>query len=296
MEECYNSKELELFNSEAIKDIMHHKWKSFAIKFHMVGCVAHFFYIFMLFNYINQIYINYNIEHADLMNILLASGLMYPLIYEIYQVKRHGYNYLKDYNNINDQLYVWCGLVNLLSNQYQSFGNKMILTVILFQQILKTFFYLRIFATLSYIVTMIFQVVKDLQAFLIFFFILVGLFAMVFAVLGGGNPLQPGDFKEFYDMCNELEDADDVPKACEEIPNEEYEMIGLLLGNFFYTLRTGIGDFDFGASYYLNHEENWTFFIMWFIVVVVLCIIFLNFIIAEASASYAKVVENLAAL
>ena len=90
------------------------------------------------------------------MNVLLASGLMYPLIYEFYQVKRHGYNYLKDYNNINDQLYVWCGLVNLLSNEYQAFGTKMILTIILFQQILKTFFYLRIFATLSYIVTMIF--------------------------------------------------------------------------------------------------------------------------------------------
>ena len=91
-------------------------------------------------------------------------------------------------------------------------------------------------------------------------------------------------------------EAEDTDDACEEIPNEEYAQIGLLLGNIFYTLRTGIGDFDFGASYYLNKAENWTFFIIWFIVVVVLCIIFLNFIIAEASASYAKVVENLDAL
>jgi hypothetical protein len=34
---------------------------------------------------------------------------------------------------------------------------------------------------------MIFQVVADLRAFLIFFFILVVLFALVFAVLGAGN-------------------------------------------------------------------------------------------------------------
>ena len=61
-------------------------------------------------------------------------------------------------------------------------------------------------------------------------------------------------------------------------------------------MRTAIGDFDFGASYYMTHDENWTFFIIWFMVVVILCIIFLNFIIAEASASYAKVVENLDAL
>merc|ERR1712139_557059 len=91
----------------------------------------------------------------------------------------------------------------------------------------------------------------------------------------------------------ELEDTDD---ACDGIPNEEYAQIGLLLGNFFYTLRTAIGDFDFGASYYMTVDENWTFFIIWFMVVVVLCIIFLNFIIAEASASYANVVENLDAL
>ena len=73
-------------------------------------------------------------------------------------------------------------------------------------------------------------------------------------------------------------------------------MIGLLLGNLMYTLRTGIGDFDFGASYFLTNSENVVFWINWFVTVVVLCIIFLNFIIAEASASYAKVVENLSAL
>lgn len=43
-------------------------------------------------------------------------------------------------------------------------------------------------------------------------------------------------------------------------------------------------------------NENWTFFIMWFMTVVVLCIIFLNFIIAEASESYANVMDNLDAL
>ena len=130
---------------------------------------------------------------------------------------------------------------------------------------------------------MIFQVVKDLRAFLIFFFILVVLYGLVFAVLGAGNQNQPGKFKEFYDECQELAGTED---ECDGIPNEEYEFVGLFFGNMFYTLRTGIGDFDFGASYYLNKDENWTFFIIWFITVVVLCIIFLNFIIAEASASY----------
>jgi len=93
------------------------------------------------------------------MNLVLCAGLLYPLTYEMYQIKRYGYKYLQDKNNINDQLYVWCGIANLISVQFtetQAFQNKVILTIILMQQILKTFFYLRIFATLSYIVTMIF--------------------------------------------------------------------------------------------------------------------------------------------
>ena len=62
------------------------------------------------------------------------------------------------------------------------------------------------------------------------------------------------------------------------------------------TLRTAIGDFDFTAAYYLTKSENWMYFIIWFMVVVITCIIFLNFIIAEASASYAQVMENIDAL
>lgn len=54
-----------------------------------------------------------------------------------------------------------------------------------------------------------------------------------------------------------------------------------------------MGDFDFGASYYLQTNENILYFIMWVIVVVLTCIIFLNFIIAEASNSYQKVVDDL---
>lgn len=53
MDECFKSDELELFNSEAIKDILYFKWKTFATKFHMIGCIMHFAYMFLLFNYIN---------------------------------------------------------------------------------------------------------------------------------------------------------------------------------------------------------------------------------------------------
>ena len=81
-----------------------------------------------------------------------------------------------------------------------------------------------------------------------------------------------------------------------DLPNAEYQQIGLFLGSFASSLRTSIGDFDFDAAYYLTNEENSLYFFIWFLVVVITCIIFLNFIIAEASASYQNVKDNLEAL
>ena len=134
---------------------------------------------------------------------------------------------------------------------------------------------------------MIFQVVADLRAFLIFFFTLVWLFTLIFAVLQAGNyNMSDTDFYEFYQE-NESEG---------DYPNEEYKYIGLFFGYFASTLRTSLGDFDFGASYFLSRADNFTYWLIWFIVVVIMCIIFLNFIIAEASASYQNVKDNLEAL
>ena len=73
------------------------------------------------------------------------------------------------------------------------------MTVIFLQQIYKTFFFLRIFDTLSYIVTMINKVVFDLRVFVLFYMIMITLFSMIFAVLGVGNAHVDGDFKEFVD-------------------------------------------------------------------------------------------------
>ena len=57
-----------------------------------------------------------------------------------------------------------------------------------------------------------------------------------------------------------------------------------------------LGDFDFGASFYLPNDENILYWLIWLLVVIITCIIFLNFIIAEASASYQKVKDNLQGL
>jgi len=54
-----------------------------------------------------------------------------------------------------------------------------------------------------------------------------------------------------------------------------------------------LGDFGFDAAIELDQAENYVYWIMWVLIILITCIIFLNFIIAEASASYEKVSEFL---
>jgi len=58
-------------------------------------------------------------------------------------------------------------------------------------------------------------------------------------------------------------------------------------------MRISIGDFSaIDVSADLPHTpDNYMFWIIWLFVMGATCIVFLNFIVAEASASYAKVVE-----
>lgn len=157
-------------------------------------------------------------------------------------------------------------------------------------QIVKTFFFLRIFENFSYIVTMLTRVVIDLHVFLLFYTILLVFFSLIFAVIGVGNP-------NFGDLKEQLAEWDSWPEQAQpfDTPGEEYSQIGLLLGYFFSSLRSSLGDFDFDASTYLNQEENYLFWFIWLLMIVTTCIIFLNFIIAEASNSYQKVKNRMGA-
>ena len=85
--------------------------------------------------------------------------------------------------------------------------------------------------------------------------------------------------------------------ACTEsaggYPGIEYEVVGLFIGNIIQTLRMSLGDFGFDAAMELNAAENYIYWVIWVLIILITCIIFLNFIIAEASASYEKVSEFL---
>ena len=57
--------------------------------------------------------------------------------------------------------------------------------------------------------------------------------------------------------------------------------------------RYSIGDIDIGRAAALDPSANIAYWIIYLLTIFMLTIIFLNFIIAEASASYSKVSENI---
>ena len=67
------------------------------------------------------------------------------------------------------------------------------------------------------------------------------------------------------------------------------------IANFLQTLRIALGDFDFSASVLLRDDLNILYWWIWFTIVIMACLIFLNYVIAEASASYNQVSEKLQA-
>ena len=139
---------------------------------------------------------------------------------------------------------------------------------------------------MSQIVTMLQRVMYDLRIFIIFYMIVIFLFSLVFCVIGSGNKEIPGVFK---DMVDGLE-------IDEGYPNSEYSFIGMFWGNIIYTLRASVGDFNFDAAMYLSENENYMFWFVWMFVLLLTMIIFLNFIISDIGASYAKYSEQLQTL
>jgi hypothetical protein len=302
---CTDSNELAMFESETLKDLIEFKWNAFAWNWHLFGCVIHLAYIVILFLYTDLIYIQGTgastkeetgeDKEMNSYSIILLIGVIYPACYEAVQMFKNGIGeYLSDLGNYIDLIYIWgsiaMSILHMILTPYATIS-KILMSLIVILAIRRTFSFLKLFSTLSPIVTMLTNVFWDLRIFLTFYAILILLFSLMYGVLGIANYKLEGRFQDtFYTIPeNETERV-----LNEEAPGIEYEKIGLFLGNIFQTVRISMGDFAvIAAADYLTQEENILFWIIWLITVIVTCIVFLNFIVAEASASYAEVSDQL---
>ena len=73
------------------------------------------------------------------------------------------------------------------------------MTMVVLQLIVKIMFFLRIFDNISYLVTMIIQVISDLKIYIFFYTIFIFFFGIIFCVIGTANQNIPGKFKDEYD-------------------------------------------------------------------------------------------------
>lgn len=174
-------------------------------------------------------------------------------------------------------------------NLPQKFESKLIMIFVLALSIIRTFKQMRILEPFAHIVEMLFRVTFDLKYFIFFYFIIIVLFSMLISVLGIGNPrVEPLFKKEFEGAYEDL-------SARGDMPNAEYEHIGLPIGHMMDIIKVSVGDFGLIDKSMFTEESstNTLFWFSWLIISIISCIIFLNFIIAEASASYEKVSANI---
>ena len=67
----------------------------------------------------------------------------------------------------------------------------------------------------------------------------------------------------------------------------------MFVGNFIDTMKMSMGDFGVIERTQIDLPHKTIFWLSWGVIVLIMSIIFLNFIIAEASASYERVNELL---
>ena len=111
---------------------------------------------------------------------------------------------------------------------YQTF---MILTTI--SLLIKTFFFLRIFFSLTKLVIMMKNVMSDLRIFMLFHMIFIVMLSVILDILGYGN-CRADDVS-----CNEAKDASPFYSGF------EYEKLTPFFANIFETIRYSLGDFNF---------------------------------------------------
>ena len=304
LEEFCGNDELSHFDCEVLKEMIEFKWNSFGITVQRLILYLHFLYLTCLLIYYVEVYltgektfslegwaVKKELELSERIvwaNYILVGFSAIPAIYELTQAVTGGFaDYITQFQNMLDILYIvsTLGMGYLHYEQGEGkFGpyhwlSKMSTLLVVVLAIRRLFSYLRIYKTFAPIVTMLNNVVWDLRIFVTFYIIMTILFSLMFSVLGLGNPRVPGNYRQSYVDPNGNLDG--------EHPYEVYKFVGTLVANIVETFKLSLGDYSIiGLCGYLEKEDNILFWFLWFLVLISTLIIFLNFLIAEASNSY----------
>jgi len=144
--------------------------------------------------------------------------------------------------------------------------------------------------------------------FLFFYAILIVFMAIYWGVLGLGNYNVAGPYRDsLFAKYAENNQGKTLPKdyhfenpaVFNEFPDTaslmpQYQYLPKFFAYWLSCFNVSLGNFDFDPPTMLNGgAENIMYWVLWMITLIITNIIFLNFIIAEASESYAVVKETL---
>lgn len=185
------SDEIELFHTKAVMDMIEYKWTTYGKGHHLFGCFMHFCYVLSFILYVDNVC---SVEASDraklIFNIILIAGIVYPFFYDVINMCNQGIcTYFSDKSNYVDFIFIYGSVANGVLQLYlgpKHDISRIIMCVLCWLMISRTFFFLKIFTVLTPIVVMITNVVFDLQVFLFFYMILITLFCQLFNITGLG--------------------------------------------------------------------------------------------------------------
>lgn len=218
------------------------KWDYYGYFVHYLGASMHIFFILSLTIYIYTTYLTgvYGESETDIAKFLLILCLIYPFVYDTLQLYKQRWDYFKDPWNYTDMAFHMSGICNLIfqfTGKASELRSLLSMTIVLILALIKSLFFLRIFDSLSYLVTLLRSVIYDLRIFMLFYAILMFMFSLIIGVLGLSN----------FTATPEL-----VKGMGTSVPGIEYKHIGLFIGNMIHVVRISIGDNDFGGSIFLD--------------------------------------------
>lgn len=125
MQAISKSEELEIFESDIVKEIIEFKWNAFAYEQHKRNLLMHLLYVLSLLYYIVGVYTQQTVldaggqvidPPANKTNLIVnAFFLAYAVKYYTVQLFKQGLSYFSSINNIVDILHICIGIFNIYS-------------------------------------------------------------------------------------------------------------------------------------------------------------------------------------
>jgi hypothetical protein len=302
---------IDYFTAAPIEQLIEFKWSNGTFSQILFNFSLHCLYIFVVADYICEVFVREQHGEEDVYSksymktlvldteeytIAMGAFLIYPLMYESVQLRLAGFaDYFGDPYNYADLVNIFGGLSHIIisnSNGPINFPSRITLLVAFLASTFKFFMLLRVFASVAPVVAILRQSIYDLRYFLLILVLIVFIIGLTAAVLGLDNRGRPGSGLNADFGGLTLGEAID-----EGIPNPEFVKIHSLASYFLVVFNVATGNFIMSSSLTTIEVPMQRFFwLLWLFAVILIAVVFLNFVVAKAMASHAEATERMEAV